>query len=98
MNDDTDSKSGLIRVLMQRFETEHLDRILMLKESVDDGKTLSNYEQTFLENVCQEALKSKYLVDRHPEYQPLYARVVKLYRQITTQALENEQRASGFQR
>ena len=96
MSNDTDATEGLIRVMMQRFEAEHLDRILMLKKSVDDGQTLSAYEHTFLENVCHEALKSKRLVDLYPEYQPLCARVVKLYREITSQALENEQRESGY--
>jgi hypothetical protein len=95
MSKGADSTEDLIRVLLQRFETEHLDRILALKKRVDGGQTLSAYEQTFLENVCQEALDSKYLVDRYPEYQPLYARVVRLYREITTRALENEQRERG---
>lgn len=95
MSNDNHPRESLIQVMIQRFETEHLDRILELKQSVDRGQTLSDYEQTFLENVCQEAMESKSLVDRFPEYQPLYARVVQLYRSITAQALENEQRQTG---
>jgi hypothetical protein len=94
MNDPT-SAQGLIEVLMQRFEAEHLDRILALKRSVCDGQPLTDYEQDFLEDVCREAMDSKPLVDRFPEYQPLYARVVGLYHEITSQALENEQRRRG---
>ncbi|MCG6941404.1 MAG: hypothetical protein LJE69_09145 [Thiohalocapsa sp.] len=90
MNDHA-SIENLIEVLMQRFEAEHLTRILALKSSVAAGQPLTDFEQAFLEEVCREAMDSKYLVDRCPEYQPLYARVVNLYHEITTQALANEE-------
>jgi hypothetical protein len=93
---ETATAQNLIEVLMQRFETEHLDRILALKNSVVAGQTLTDYEQAFLEEVCQEAMDSKYLVDRFPEYQPLYARVVNLYHEITTRALANEQQQGNI--
>jgi hypothetical protein len=35
-------------------------------------------------------MQSKRLVDRHPEYQALYARSVRLYKEIAARALENE--------
>jgi hypothetical protein len=93
---DTTAAQNLIEVLVQRFETEHLERILALRDSVVAGQTLTDYEQAFLEDVCQEAMDSKYLVDRFPEYQPLYARVVNLYHEITSRALANEQQQTGF--
>ncbi len=31
----------------------------------------------------------KTLIDRHPEYQDLYTRAVRLYKEITDKALEN---------
>lgn len=95
MNDQATAQN-LIEMLMQRFETEHLDRILELRRSVADGQTLTDYEQSFLEDVCREAMDSKPFVDRFPEYQPLYARVVNLYHEITTQALANEQQRGGI--
>jgi hypothetical protein len=91
MMNDSANAQNLIEVLMQRFESEHLDRILALKQSVSAGRLLTDYERAFLEEVCKEAMDSKSLVDRFPEYQPLYARVVNLYHEITTQALANEQ-------
>lgn len=95
MNDPATAQN-LIEVLMQRFEAEHLDRILTLRRNVADGRLLTDYEQTFLQDVCREAMESKPLVDRFPEYQPLYARVVNLYLEITTQALANEQQHRGM--
>jgi len=93
MNDPSIARD-LIEVLVQRFETQQLGRILELKRSVDAGQPLSDYEQDFLEDICREAMDSKPLVDRFPEYQPLFARTVGLYHEITTRALENERRRS----
>jgi hypothetical protein len=91
---DLATSRNLIQVLMQRFETEHLDRVLALRDSVAAGQPLSDTDQAFLEDVFREAMDSKPFVDRFPEYQPLYARVVHLYHDITSQALANEQRPS----
>jgi hypothetical protein len=84
---------GLVNVLMERFEKEHLGRVLAIHRSVAEGALLSDYERELLEDVFQEAMDSHRLVAQAPEYQPLYARVVRLYRDIARQALENEQRA-----
>jgi hypothetical protein len=83
---------NLIQILMQRFEAEHLERILALRNSVAAGQRITDAEQALLEHVFQEALDSKPLVDRFPEYQPLYVRVIGIYREITGYALDNEQR------
>lgn len=83
---------GLIELLVERFETQQLPRILELERSVAAGNTITEVEQEFLEAVCREAIQSKHLVDQFPRYQPLFVRVVRLYREITTQALENEER------
>lgn len=95
--DDLATTRNLIQVLMQRFETEHLDRVLALRDSVAAGQPLSDVDQGFLEDVFREAMDSKPFVDRFPEYQPLYARVVHLYHDIASQALANEQRLSDRQ-
>lgn len=92
---DPEMNRKLIQVLMQRFETEHLDRVLALKDRVAAGEPLTDSEQAFLEDVFREAVDSKPIVDRFPEYQPLYTRVVHLYHELASQALANEQRAGG---
>ena len=43
---------------------------------------------------CGEWDGLKPLLDRHPEYQELAARMMSLYHAITTQALANEQASS----
>ena len=89
MTDDKDD-DGLIFVLMERFEKIRLPRALSLKEKVDGGAVLDDYDEAFLEEVFSDSNKIKPLLDRHPEYQELATRVVTLYREITAKALENE--------
>ena len=88
----TDDKNddGLIFVLMERFEKFRLPRAISLKEKVDGGAVLDDYDVAFLEEVFSDSNKIKPLLDRHPEYQELATRVITLYREITEKALENE--------
>jgi hypothetical protein len=80
-------------VVMERFETQRLPRILSLKDRVDKGERLDDQDLEFLEEVFNDAHKVKLLIDRHPEYQELSTRVIHLYKDITTRALENENKA-----
>ncbi len=88
----TDDKNddGLIFVLMERFEKMRLPRAISLKEKVDGGAVLDDYDVAFLEEVFSDSNKIKPLLDRHPEYQELATRVITLYGEITEKALENE--------
>ena len=85
---------GVISVLMERFETQRLPRILEMKESVDKGELLSDRDLDFLQEVLADAKNAKSLVDRNPKYQPLVGQIMSLYNAITKQALENEKGAS----
>ncbi|NBC12403.1 MAG: hypothetical protein GVY09_03480 [Gammaproteobacteria bacterium] len=80
-------------LLVERFEGQQLARLLNLKSAVDAGEVLGESHRSFLAEVCEQAQQSKQLVDRHPEYQRLYARAVRLYKEIAEQALENEMAA-----
>ena len=89
MSDEKDD-DGLIFVLMERFEKIRLPRAIALKEKVDGGAVLDDYDVAFLEEVFSDSNKIKPLLDRHPEYQALATRVISLYSEITEKALENE--------
>ncbi|MFZ0468365.1 MAG: hypothetical protein WAL92_05550 [Thiogranum sp.] len=82
--------AGVIAVLMERFEKQRLPRAQSLKEKVDRGELLDEYDLAFLEEVFADSNKIKPLVDRHPEYQELVSRAVRLYKEITDKAMENE--------
>lgn len=90
MGDDS-KDAGLICVLMERFEKQRLPRALSLKEKVDSGSKLDSFDIEFLEEVFSDSNKVKPILDRHPEYQELAAKVIGLYHEITAKALENEQ-------
>ena len=90
---DSEKETGVLAVLMERFEQQRLPRTLDLKDKVDKGEPLNEWDTGYLAEVLEDADQVKLLVDKHPEYQGLYARVVHLYNQITEKALENEKAA-----
>lgn len=87
-----DKDTAEIQVLLERMNHFRLPRALDLQEKVQRGETLSDYDIEFLEQVFADAHHAKSIADRHPELQPLGAKLVALYSEITRLALENEQR------
>lgn len=92
---DESKDAGLIQVLAQRMETQRLPRVLSLKDKVEQGETLNEFDIHFLEEVFRDARKVMPLVDRHPEWHDLAVKMVHLYKEITDKALKNEQTKSG---
>ena len=89
MTDDKED-TGIITVLLERLNEFRLPRLLELKQRMDAGETLSDYDMDFLERVMEDAHAAHGFVDTHPAVQPLYARVISLYGEITTRGLKNE--------
>jgi len=88
-------ETGLALVLIERFEKWILPRTLDIKAKVDRGEKLDDYDIDFLEELLKDAQEVKRHVDRAPQYQALYTRVVGLYGEITERALANEQAGEG---
>ncbi len=89
MSEDTED-TGIITVLLERLNEFRLPRLLELKQRMDAGEALSDHDMEFLERLMDDARSVHVYVDRHPEVQPIYARVMTLYNEITTRGLENE--------
>jgi hypothetical protein len=94
MAESPSKDTGTIVALAERFETQRLPRALALKAQVERGERLSDQDLKFLDQVFSEAGQIRTLLDKHPEWQPLVARVMSLYKEITERALANE-RAAG---
>ena len=86
---ESEKDAGIMEVLLERFEKQRLPRALALKEKVDKGESLDEWDTTYLEEVLEDAHQVKTLIDKHPEYQDLYTRAVHLYKEITEKALQN---------
>lgn len=88
---DIQTDQGTIQVLLNRLTTLRLPRALELKARVDGGETLDDNDIEFLERVMEDAGNAQSLITRHPELHELAARLVSLYSEITSKALQNEQ-------
>jgi hypothetical protein len=86
---------GIIQVIVDRMEKQRLPIALELQEKVNRGDTLNDLDLEFLDNVLHDSQKIRAMLDKYPAWQPLAARMVNLYNEITTKALENEQGSSG---
>ena len=89
---DTSKDAGIIQVLAERLEKQRLPMALDLKKKVNQGETLNEFDIQFLEQVFKDADKIRPLVDKHPEWQDLAAKLIHLYKEITDRALENEKK------
>lgn len=88
-------EEGLTEVLLERFEKIRLPRLLDIKEKVDQGERLNDFDIRFLEEAMRDAQGLKHYVDARPAFQNLYARAAALYGEITRRALANEESAQG---
>lgn len=92
MTDQKTHDAGVAQTLLDRMSNQRLPRALEIKEQVDAGEPLSEYDLRFLEDVFADAQAILPMVDRHPEYQQLASRAIHLYKAILDKAMENEKK------
>ena len=85
-----DAEEGTIAVLLDRAVRRRIPNVLAIKERLDAGGTLSDLEITHLDEILTDARKMQEMVNRHPEFQALAAKMISLYSEITRLAVENE--------
>ena len=84
---------GVIIALVNRFTEQRLPKVIAVKERVELGECLSEYDIKFLDEILKDANRIMPLADKHPEWQPLALRAISLYKEITEKALENEKQS-----
>ncbi len=84
---NSDMEEGLIEVLLERLEKQRLPRLLDIKKKVDGGTALEDFDIDYLEQAMVDAQSAIPMIDSHPEYQPLAAQVMELYKAISDKAL-----------
>jgi hypothetical protein len=87
---------GIAITVLARLTEDTLPKAFEIKERLDRGECLDHWDIDFLDDLFKRAEQVKPLVDRHPEYQEVYARAVHLYKQITEQAMLNEKKSAGL--
>ena len=88
---DSSNDAGAVQALLDRLNSQRLPRALDLKKKVDRGERLDDPDMQFLKMVLEDTGTARELAARNPELQPLVARLIGLYGEITRKGLENEQ-------
>ena len=81
---------GTITAVLRRLHTQVLPRIHAIKERLDQGERASPEDIRYLQLGLSDALHARMLFEDHPELTDISAKVTALYRDISTQALRNE--------
>ena len=81
---------GIAMVMLQHLNEHRLPYALKLKDSVDNGDLLTDYDREFLKEATEEARFIPELLERQPQFKPLAHQVFALFEHITAKALENE--------
>ena len=92
---EVSKETGVIAVLAKRMVEERLPKALKLKERVDRGEVLNDLDLAFLEQVVADARNVGPKVRDNPRVQEVAARMLALYQEITSKALENEKAKKG---
>jgi len=84
---------GTLQALLDRLGKVRLPRTLHIKERVDAGERLSDFDIAFLKDVLEDANDAQHYVSGRPEFRTLASELVQHYEDIVRKAVENERRA-----
>ena len=88
-------KAGVTAVLAKRMIEQRLPKALAMKEKVERGELLNDFDLKLLETVVTESRTLGDVIEKDPLARDVAARMLQLYNEITTRALENERAQSG---
>jgi hypothetical protein len=85
---------GTVTVILKRLQRHSLPRLFRIKERVDSGDRISPDDMRFLRQSLLDALNAKPIYDGNPELAEISAKIITIYRDISSKALANEQEGS----
>lgn len=88
--DKSTSEVGVITAVIERLVTQKLPRLQALEAKLDKGEPLNDSELEFLEQVSTDGNEVMRMIDRHPEYHDLAAKVLELCTKIISKAVDVE--------
>ena len=91
--DQKEKDKGLIMVLLERFNKQRLPRALALKEKVDSGELLDDYDHKYIKELQKDSSEVMLIIERNPEYKDLAANIINLYKEIIEKDIENQKQA-----
>lgn len=86
----TEYDNGLITVLLDRYKNQRLPTALDIKEKVESGEELNEFDLMFLKEVSKDISDNSQLLDRHPECKELATQMMNLCSDIAKKGLDNE--------
>lgn len=86
---------GVATALLNNFTSQRLPRILAIRDKVERGERIEDWDIQFLYELCEGAGQVKPMVDKLPEFQEVYAQAASLCKAIADKALENEKGEAG---
>ena len=87
-------KTGVVVILLERLENYCLPKALKIKEKVDQGGLLDEFDIDFMEEMFSEISESRLVIKRDHACERLAANMMQLYMQIADQAMQNEKQAA----
>ena len=81
---------GTTTAVLRRLQTQVLPKILALQERLARGEKVTTEDLRYLRQGLSETMHAKALFDYNPEFKEISAKIIALYRDISAQALRNE--------
>lgn len=92
---ETSKDLGVALAVLERFTEDTLPKALEIRKRLDQGGQLDHWDIEFLEELFKRSEQIKPLVDRHVEYQDIYAQAAHLYKSIVEQAVANQEASAA---
>ena len=89
---DKQEDLAVVTALLERFTKQRLPRLREMLARVDAGERLDDVDMEFMEQALADGKSAGAIIERHPELDEIVKKIVGLYHEIMTKAVENEKK------